>query len=135
MLTTDRDGFEDGQDFSAEARISAERAHTPIGNAMRLAAKDPSWATENLGEMIYVYTLWILKRMGNDPNGRKINRRGCVEQELEMPLGGKWGDWKTISLNQRWIEMEESFLHRVFISPIEIWEIPMEWNQGKRPET
>ena len=59
-------GFAEEHDFSAEARSSAERAHTPIRNAMRLAAKDPSRATENLGEMIYVYTLWILKRMGND---------------------------------------------------------------------
>ena len=64
MLTTDHDGFEDGQDFAAEARRSAERAHAPIGNALRLAVKDPSRTTENLGEMIYVYTLWILKRMG-----------------------------------------------------------------------
>ena len=82
--------------------------------------------------MVYLYTLWILKRKGDDPNGSKINRRGRVEQELEMPLGEKGDGWETISLNQRLVDMGESFLHHVFISPVEIWEILTGWNQGKR---
>ena len=66
MLTDEQEGFGDEQDFPVDARRGAERVHAPIGNAMHLAVKDPSWATGNLGEMIYFYTLWILKRMGND---------------------------------------------------------------------
>ena len=87
MLAKDQEGFEYEQDFSVEAMRSA-----PIGSAMHLEVNDPSWATENLGEMIYFYTLWILNRMGNDPQGRKINRRGCVEHELAMPFGEKGMD-------------------------------------------
>ena len=49
-----------------------------------------------------------------------------------MPLGEKGDGWGKISLNQWWVEMEESFLQHVFISPIEIWEILTGWNQGRR---
>ena len=81
-------------------------------------------------------TLWILRRVGSDSKGSKINRRGCVEQELEMPLGEKGDGRGAIPLNQRRIEMEEDFLLHVFIAPIEIWEILTEWNQwGMQSET
>ena len=97
---------------------------------MHLAAKNPSRATGNLGEMIYVYTLWILKRMGNDSKRSKINCRGRAEHALDMPLGDKGEDWETISLKQWWLEMKEHVSHRMFIGPIDIWGIPTEWNQG-----
>ena len=100
MLTEEQEGFGDDQSFSVEAGTRADRAHTPIGNAMHLAVNHPSWAAGNFGEMIYAFTLWILQRMGSDYKGSKINRRGWVEQELEMPLGEKGGDWKTISITQ-----------------------------------
>ena len=70
--------------------------------------------------------------MGSDPKGRKINRRGLAEQELEMPLGGKGEDWETISITQWWVEMGEYFLLHVFVSPIEIREMLMGRNQGIR---
>ena len=97
MSTGEQEGFGDDQSFSAEARAKADRANTPIGDAMRLAVRHPSWTAENLGETIYVFALWILRRMGSDSKGSKINPRGCVEQELEMPAAEKGDDWKTIS--------------------------------------
>ena len=132
MSTKGQDAFVEDQEFSADARRGAGRAHKPIGNEMNLAAKDPTWKTENLGEMTYVYTLWILKRMGNDSIGRNINRRGWVEQVLDMPLGDKGEDRGAISLNQwRW-EMEELVLRNVFIDPIEVWGILTERDKGKK---
>ena len=109
-MTRDQEGFGDEQGFSAEVRMIADRANTPIGSATHLAVKDTSWTAGNLGEMIYVYTLWILQRMGYDSKGSKINRRGWVEQALGIPLGGQGDDWETIPLKQRWVEMGESFL-------------------------
>ena len=61
--------------------------------------------------------------------GSKINRKGLVEMELEMPLGEKGEDWKTrktISIARWWVMMKEHFLLHVLVSPIEIWEILME---------
>ena len=63
MMTRGQGGFEDEQGFSAESRMIAERANTPIGSATHLAVNDTSWTAENMGEKIYVYTLWILNRM------------------------------------------------------------------------
>ena len=47
-----------------------------------------------------------------------------------MPLGDKGEDWATISLKQWLLEMKEQVPHHMFISPVGIWEILMEWNQG-----
>ena len=63
----------------------------PIGTAMHFAANRPKWTGGHIGETIYVYALWIMKRMGNDSTGIKINRKGLVEAWLEIPLGGKGG--------------------------------------------
>ena len=47
-------------------------------------------------------------------------------------MGEKGEDLKTISIVQWCAMMEENFIPHVFASPIEIWEILMEWNQGIR---
>ena len=65
----------------------AERVHIPIGKEMHLAVGNPKWTVDLIGETIYVYTLRMLKRMGDDSMGSKINREGLVEAELEIPLG------------------------------------------------
>ena len=95
MLADEQEGFDDEQGFSGEARTRADRVPTPIGTAMHLAAKHPSWTGEDFGETIYVFALWILRRFCSDSKGNKISRRGLVGQELEMPLvdkGGRLGD-------------------------------------------
>ena len=66
--------------------------------------------------------------------GSKINRMSQVEAELEIPMGDKGGDWKTISIAQRWMVMNDQFLFQVLVIPIAIWEILMEWNQGGNPQ-
>ena len=131
MLAEEHAGYEE-EHLPDEARATAERAHIPIGSAMHLAAKHPRWTWEFLGETIYVYTLRILKMMGNDSMGSKINREGFVEMELEMPLGEKGEDWNTISIAHWWVMMKENFLLHVLVSPIEILEILMGWNHEIR---
>ena len=108
----------------------AERAHRPIGTARHLAVRRESWNSEGIGEAIYTYTLWILKWKGNDPMGRKISRPSHVEEELGIPIGDKGEDWGTISIAERWVAIKDQFILHVLVSPIEIWEILMEWNQG-----
>ena len=44
-----------------QGRLRRERARIPIGVAMHLAAKHPSWTGETFGETIYAYTIWILR--------------------------------------------------------------------------
>ena len=130
MLADGRD--EGDQGFSEEARARADRAHAPVGAAMHLAVKHPSRAGSDFGETIYLFTLWILRRMGSDSKGSKIGRRELAGKKLEMPLGENGEDWKTISITQWWVGMKEYFSLHVFVSPIEIWEMLMEWNKGIR---
>ena len=55
------------EQFPNEARGIAERSHRPITNAGRhLAVRHRDWASEGIGEAIYMYTLWILRWGGND---------------------------------------------------------------------
>ena len=100
---------------------------------MHLVDNHPKWTGGHLGETIYVYTPWILKRMGDDSMGSKINREVLVEAELEMSMGKKGEEWETISIAQWWIVMKEHFLLHVFVSPIEILEILMGRNHEIRP--
>ena len=131
MLAEEQGEFGEEEQFPDEARTMEETDHIPIGTAMHLAVKNPKWTGELIGETIYVYTLWILKRMGNDSMGCKINREGLVEAELEIPLGEK-GDWETISIAQWWTAIKENFILHVFVSPVEIWEILTGRNQEIR---
>ena len=131
MLKGEQEGFGDEQDFGRSKGEGRQSAHTNRdGSAFRSQASIMEGGS--FVEAIYVYTLWILRRLGSDPKGSKINRRGWVKQELEMPLGEKGENWKTISLSQWWVGMEEYILLHVFISPIEIWEILTGRNQGLR---
>ena len=99
---------------------------------MHLTVNHPKWTEEFLGETIYAYTMWILKRMGNDSMGSKINRKGLVEMELEMPLGEKGEDWEAISISHWWVMMEENFLLHALVIPIGVWEILMGRNHEIR---
>ena len=41
---------------------------------------------------MYIYTLLVMRRMGSEPKGSKINRKRLEGKELEMPLGGNGGE-------------------------------------------
>ena len=79
---------EEGQ-FSEEARRKAERAQRPIGTEMNLVVRHEDWTSEGIGEAIYTYAMWIMKRNGDDSMGRKIDRMSLVESELDIPMGIK----------------------------------------------
>ena len=113
-----------------EARRTAEGAHRPMGTARNLAVRRESWTSEGVGEALYAFTLWILKWKGNDSMGSKIDRRSQVEEELGIPMGDKGEDWKTVPIAEWWMATKDQFILHVLVSPIEIWEVLTEWNQG-----
>ena len=53
-----------------------------------------------------------------------------VEAELEIPMGAKGEDWKTISIAHWWIMMKGQFILHVLVIPVAIWEILLRRNQG-----
>ena len=81
--------FGEEEQFLEKATAMAERVRIPIGTAMNLAVWNPNWTGGLIGETVYVYTLCILKRMGGDSAGGKINREVLAAAELEIPHGGK----------------------------------------------
>ena len=75
--------------FPEEAWGIADRAHMPIEAEWNLAARHPKWTGGDIGVAIYIYTMWVMRRMRNDSMGSKINRRAQVEAELEITMGDK----------------------------------------------
>ena len=70
MLAGEQEAFGEEDQFSEEAGKTAERVHIPTGNPMHLAVKNSKWAGGLIGETIYVYTLWILKKDGRRFHGK-----------------------------------------------------------------
>ena len=64
--------------------------------------------------------------------GSKIDRKGIVEQELEIQLGAKGEGRETIPVSHWWLVLKEHFILHLLVSPIEICEILTEWNQEIR---
>ena len=54
---------------------------------IHFAVRNIDWESRAIGEALYMHTLWILKRKGNDSLGSKINRRAQVEAELGISMG------------------------------------------------
>ena len=80
------------EQFPDESMMIAERAIPQITQAGRhLAVRNRDWTPEALGEAVYMYTLWVLRRKGGgcDSMGSKLNRRSPVEAELEIHMGDK----------------------------------------------
>ena len=56
-----------------------------------LAAGRVDWASQAIGESLYMHTMWILKWKGNDLLGSKINKRSQVAAELGISTGEALG--------------------------------------------
>ena len=108
----------------------AERAHRPIGATGLLAVSHEGWTSEEIGEAIYTFSPGILKWKGNESTGSKINRRPQVEAQLGIPMGDKGEDWETMPIEEWWVAIKDQCVLHVLVSPIDIWEILMGWNQG-----
>ena len=101
-----------------------------MAEGRHLAATSIDWASQAIGEALYMHTMWILKRGGNDSLGSKINRRDQVEAEEGISMG-EAGEWQTISIVQRRVVIKEKFVPHVMAGPFEMWEILMGWNQNE----
>ena len=58
---------------------------------MRLAVRHVDWASEAMGESLYMHTLWILKWKGNDSFGSKTYTGNQVETELRISIWDSGG--------------------------------------------
>ena len=73
--------------YSSEAWLQSNRAHRGMAEESHLEVRHIDWASQSIGEALYMHTMWILMRQGNDPLGSKINRRAQVEAELGISMG------------------------------------------------
>ena len=74
-----------------------------------------------VGEALYQQTLMILRNLGNDFNGRKINSRSWVVSEWGIQIGDNGEDWETISVTQRWVSLKDAFMKRALVAPFGIF--------------
>ena len=100
MLTPEPEGITTGVDavertqeerYASEAWRQSNRAHRRMTDGRNLAARHIDWASQAIGEALYMHTLWILKWEGNDSLGSKINRRDRVEAEIGISMGEAGG--------------------------------------------
>ena len=73
--------------YASEAWLRSSRAHRGMTKERHLEVRNIFWASQAIGEALYMHTMWILMRQGNDPLGSKINRRAQVEAELGISMG------------------------------------------------
>ena len=137
MLTPEPDGSATGNEaawrtqeerYANEAWVRTNRAHRRTTAERHLAARHGDWASQSIGESLYVRTLWVLMWKGNDPLGSKINKRSQVEAELGISMGEAGEAWRTISIAQRWVAIKENLAPHVLVIPFGMWEILTEWD-------
>ena len=77
------------EEHLTEERRMADSVHIPVGTAGNLPAGHRIWDSEEIGEAIYIYTLWILRGIWRGGSTWcEINRRSHVETKLEITMGG-----------------------------------------------
>ena len=80
-----------------------------MAEGRHLAATSIDWASQAIGEAMYMHKLWILKWGGNDSLGSKINRKAHVSAELGISTGETGDDWDTISIVYWRVMIKEKF--------------------------
>ena len=140
MLTPDQEGSIAGVEavgrtkderYASETWLRSSRSHRDMTVERRLAVRQIAWASQSIGEALYMNTLWILKWKGNYSIGSKINRGSQVEAELRISMWVAGEDWETISIVHRWVAIKGKSAPRVMASPFEMWEILTGWNQNE----
>ena len=54
-----------------------------------LAVKHEDWQAGAIGKQIYQFSLIVLRDIGNEPHGRKINSSGTAERGSDEVIGGE----------------------------------------------
>ena len=75
--------------YGSESWIRPNIARRRMTDGRNLASRHIDWASQAIGEAMYMHTLWILKWEGNDSLGSKINRSAQAEAELGISTGGR----------------------------------------------
>ena len=63
-----------------------------------LAVKHPGWGAKVSGPKIYQVAMMILRDLGDEANGRKINSRGTSDDECGSVTGVGGEDWGSIAV-------------------------------------
>ena len=66
-----------------------------------------------------------MRGKGNDTRGSKITSRKWVDEEFGVVMGYNGEDWKSIAVSQRWLNLKDSVMRHVLVSPYGIFEILM----------
>ena len=83
MLTPEPEGSATGEEaaartpgerYAGEACLQANRAHRKMTVEKHLEVRQIDWASQAMGESLYMHTLCIVMWKGNDPFGSKTNR-------------------------------------------------------------
>ena len=85
-----------------------------------------------IGARIYKVALIILRDVGNDSNGRKINSRGTSEFGRESVMGAKGAKWKSTPLTDWFFAVKEGVMRHVLVSPYEVYEMLTEVNKEQQ---
>ena len=127
-------GSENGQNVTewARAPILKQEAEPPQEGkyGMHLSVKHQDWRSKVTGSEICQVAMMILRDIGNDAKGRRLNSRGTAEQVCGSITGSDGEDWESIAVSGRFLAPKEGILPHVLASPFEVYEILMGINRA-----
>ena len=97
----------------ADATETAQEGH----RGKHLEVKHPYWRAKVIGAKIYQFAMIVLRALGNESNGRKINSRGGAEEECGVTTWEKGAGWGSVAGIDWFLAPKEGVLQSVLAAP------------------
>ena len=115
-----------------QARAAGRKSfQEPNRQGHHVEAKRQACANRMIGEALYQQTRMIMRKMGSDFKGRRINIRKWAGCECGIKMGENGEEWETISVSLWRMGLWGAFSKHVLASTYEIFAVLMDHNRGE----